>query len=175
MPLSLSACLSGISLAPISLKPESWCGGLRPCHPSSGPAGGSNRVIMPPHLSPLFVLPVLCLLYSLPHLELYLHAPSFSLNRELPSDASTPRSTPPPPPCWACSITSQALEFGTQIKIPLLLARLVLHYHICVLTTSGKPGLSCRTRSWSQVMLSSESPHSYQIQFFAPKSVRPIM
>lgn len=93
MPLSLSACLSGISLAPISLKPESWCGGLRPCHPSSGPAGGSNRVIMPPHLSPLFVLPVLCLLYSLPHLELYLHAPSFSLNRELPSDASTPRST----------------------------------------------------------------------------------
>lgn len=97
MPLSLSACLSGISLAPISLKPESWCGGLRPCHPSSGPAGGSNRVIMPPHLSPLFVLPVLCLLYSLPHLELYLHAPSFSLNRELPSDASTPSSTPPAP------------------------------------------------------------------------------
>lgn len=107
---------------------------------------------MPPHLSPLFVLPVLCLLYSLPHLELYLHAPSFSLNGELPSDTSTPRSTPALPPCWASSITSHALEFGTQIKIPLLLARLVLHYHICVLMTSGKLGLSCRTRSWSQVM-----------------------
>lgn len=115
---------------------------------------------MPPHFSLLFVLPVPCLFYSLPHLELILACsksllqPGAAFSRQHSLAPPNPAPLlgllhPTPPPCWACSTLSHSLV-GLAPPHPAPLLGLLHHFPCPGIwdsdknpSASGMPCASC--------------------------------